>query len=81
MVREAQAAGAWGEALVATYVWGQGLIGYGPRRLEAILSQARLSETLARAGFVPGEQGAAAAYRSLHKALTGYGPAFFAKSL
>ncbi|MGQ4516760.1 8-oxoguanine DNA glycosylase OGG fold protein [Streptomyces sp. DW26H14] len=81
MVRDAGAAGDWDEALVATYVWGQGRIGYGPHRLEEILSQGHLAETLARAGSVLGEQGAEAAYGALRKALKGYGPAFFTKFL
>lgn len=86
-VRDAVAGGAWAEALVASYVWGQGTANYGPYRLNGILKgaepgrESRLADVLSRAATTLQEQGAVAAYSTLNGAVTGLGPAFVTKFL
>ncbi|MGW0844519.1 8-oxoguanine DNA glycosylase OGG fold protein [Streptomyces sp. NPDC002787] len=79
--REAVERGEWAEALVASYVWGQGRTGYGPHRLKEILAESAVKATLATAGAGLREEGPVAAYRSLRGAVKGLGPAFFTKFL
>lgn len=81
VAREVVKEGEWSEALVASYVWGQGRTGYGPHRLKAILDEPNLTEVLASAAAALQEQGAVAAYRVLYGAVRGLGPAFFTKLL
>ncbi|MCF3132447.1 8-oxoguanine DNA glycosylase OGG fold protein [Streptomyces olivochromogenes] len=69
----------WSEALVASYVWGQGRTGYGPHRLKEILAEPAVAPALAEAASVLKEDNAAAAYRVLYGAVKGLGPAFFTK--
>ncbi|MEU5341966.1 MULTISPECIES: hypothetical protein [unclassified Streptomyces] len=71
----------WSEALVASYVWGQGRTGYGPHRLREILAEPTVDDALATAGSVLRQEGAVAAYRGLRGAVKGLGPAFFTKFL
>ncbi|GAA2837246.1 hypothetical protein GCM10010441_72030 [Kitasatospora paracochleata] len=73
--------GAWAEALVASYVWGQGRTGYGPHRLGRILAEPRTEDRLARAAGTLLDRGAVAAYREVDRAVKGLGPAFFTKYL
>ncbi|BBC36147.1 hypothetical protein SGFS_074410 [Streptomyces graminofaciens] len=80
-VREATEHAEWSEALVAPYVWGQGRNGYGPHRLKEILAQPSTADALNRAGIALRSEGAVAAYRALHGAVKGLGPAFFTKFL
>ncbi|MFJ8133935.1 8-oxoguanine DNA glycosylase OGG fold protein [Streptomyces hydrogenans] len=81
VAREAVKAGEWAQALVASYVWGQGRTGYGPHRLKEILSQPNASDALAEAGATLQQKGAVAAYRGLYGTVRGLGPAFFTKLL
>lgn len=81
IAREAVRGGAWAEALVASYVWGQGRNGYGPHRLREILAKPNTSDALAKAGAALREEGAAAAYRGLYGEVRGFGPAFITKLL
>lgn len=71
----------WSEALVASYVWGQGRTGYGPHRLKEILAEPTVDDALAMAGAALRREGAVAAYRGLRGAVKGLGPAFFTKFL
>ncbi|MEV2192033.1 hypothetical protein AB0I02_13720 [Streptomyces phaeochromogenes] len=71
----------WSEALVASYVWGQGRIGYGPHRLKEILAEPTVDGALAMAGDTLRREGAVAAYDGLRGAVKGLGPAFFTKFL
>ncbi|MEV0981939.1 hypothetical protein [Streptomyces sp. NPDC049915] len=71
----------WAEALVASYVWGQGRTAYGPHRLEDILAAAAVNTVIARAVAALLEQDAVAAYRTMRGAVKGLGPAFFTKLL
>ncbi|QQM38794.1 8-oxoguanine DNA glycosylase OGG fold protein [Streptomyces liliifuscus] len=71
----------WAEALVASYVWGQGRTGYGPHRLKEILSEPTVDDELAKAGAALRREGAVAAYHGLRGAVKGLGPAFFTKFL
>ena len=71
----------WSEALIASYVWGQGRTGYGPHRLKEILAEPTVDDALAMAGATLRQEGAVAAYRGLHGAVKGLGPAFFTKFL
>ncbi|WP_405957804.1 hypothetical protein [Streptomyces phaeochromogenes] len=71
----------WSEALVASYVWGQGRTGYGPHRLKEILAEPTVDDALAMAGATLRVEGAVAAYRGLRGAVKGLGPAFFTKFL
>ncbi|MFD3372819.1 MULTISPECIES: hypothetical protein [unclassified Streptomyces] len=71
----------WAEALVASYVWGQGRIGYGPHRLKEILAEPTADDALAKAGAALRQEGAVAAYDGLRGAVKGLGPAFFTKFL
>ncbi|MER5493776.1 hypothetical protein [Streptomyces sp. NPDC002490] len=80
-VRDAVGRGAWAEALVASYVWGQGRTGYGPHRLEAVLAEPGAEEALGAAVAELRERGAVAAYRGLRGTVRGLGPAFFTKFL
>ncbi|MFE1272889.1 hypothetical protein [Streptomyces sp. NPDC058758] len=80
-VREAVERSRWCEALVASYVWGQGRTGYGPHRLQEILAEPGAADVLAASGSALREEGAVAAYRVLYKRLRGLGPAFFTKFL
>ncbi|MFF7927013.1 hypothetical protein ACFZDP_38825 [Streptomyces mirabilis] len=80
-VREALAREDWAEALVASYVWGQGRTGYGPYRLKEILREPGVGDVLAQAGHALREKGAVGAYRVLNGAAQGLGPAFFTKYL
>ncbi|MFE5594115.1 hypothetical protein [Streptomyces sp. NPDC056549] len=80
-VREAVRGGRWSEVLVASYVWGQGRIGYGPHRLKQILAEPNIPHVLAEAASALRDDGAVAAYRVLRGAVTGLGPAFFTKFL
>ncbi|MFJ3098289.1 8-oxoguanine DNA glycosylase OGG fold protein [Streptomyces hydrogenans] len=81
VAQEAVERGEWREALVASYVWGQGRTGYGPHRLKEILAEPNVSHALAKAGTALQEQGAVAAYHALYGAIRGLGPAFFTKLL
>ncbi|QIY69680.1 hypothetical protein HEP84_11420 [Streptomyces sp. RLB1-33] len=80
-VRETLAREDWAEALVASYVWGQGRTGYGPYRLKEILGTSGVGDVLAQAGHAFREEGAVGAYRVLNGAVQGLGPAFFTKYL
>ncbi|MEU9784102.1 hypothetical protein AB0H92_24555 [Streptomyces phaeochromogenes] len=71
----------WSEALVASYVWGQGRTGYGPHRLKEILAEPTVDDALASADATLRREGAVAAYRGLRGAVKGLGPAFFTKFL
>ncbi|MFF9091351.1 hypothetical protein ACF1BE_34355 [Streptomyces sp. NPDC014991] len=71
----------WSEALVASYVWGQGRIGYGPHRLKEILKGQTIDRAVAQAAKALREDGAVAAYRTMNGAVKGLGPAFFTKFL
>ena len=71
----------WSEALVASYVWGQGRNGYGPHRLKEILAEPTVDDALAVAAATLRGEGAVAAYHGLHGAVKGLGPAFFTKFL
>lgn len=81
VAREAVKGGKWPEALVASYVWGQGRTGYGPHRLKEILAEPNVSDVLAKAGATLQEGSAVAAYRVMYAAVRGLGPAFFTKLL
>ncbi|MEU6895090.1 hypothetical protein ABZ934_25565 [Streptomyces sp. NPDC046557] len=81
VVREAVRGGRQAEALVASYVWGQGRIGYGPHRLKDILAEPNVADALASADAALREDGATAAYGVLYRAVRGLGPAFFTKLL
>jgi hypothetical protein len=80
-VRDAAAREAWAEALVASYVWGQGTTSYGPHRLKEILAQPSVPDTLAEAARAVQAHDAVAAYRLLDGAIISLGPAFFTKFL
>lgn len=71
----------WSEALVASYVWGQGRIGYGPHRLKEILEAQTVDTAVAQAAKDLREDGSVAAYRTMIGAVKGLGPAFFTKLL
>ena len=84
--------GRWLPLLVASYVWGQGLIGYGPARLERILgtdesgthaAQERAEGSLAAAVKALRVESARRAYEVLRgdEGITHLGPAFFTKFL
>ncbi|MGW2016798.1 8-oxoguanine DNA glycosylase OGG fold protein [Streptomyces sp. NPDC001927] len=79
--RDAVKGGVWSEALVASYVWGQGRTGYGPHRLKEILAEPDVSDVLVKAGGTLREKGAVEAYRVLYGTVRGLGPAFFTKLL
>ncbi|GHF11927.1 hypothetical protein GCM10014715_79570 [Streptomyces spiralis] len=79
--RAAVERGDWHEALVASYVWGQGRTGYGSHRLKEILTEPNVVHALAQAAAALREGSAVAAYRVLHGAVRGLGPAFFTKFL
>ncbi|MEV0933003.1 hypothetical protein ACIBMX_29615 [Streptomyces phaeochromogenes] len=79
--RRAAESSQWSEALVASYVWGQGRTGYGPHRLKEILAEPTVDDALAMAGAILHREGALAAYRGLRGAVKGLGPAFFTKFL
>ncbi|MGW3148863.1 8-oxoguanine DNA glycosylase OGG fold protein [Streptomyces sp. NPDC001177] len=80
-VREAVERREWSEALVASYVWGQGRTGYGPHRLKEVLAESAVAPALAKAASALKEENAVAAYRVLYRAVRGLGPAFFTKFL
>ncbi|WP_373314475.1 8-oxoguanine DNA glycosylase OGG fold protein [Streptomyces griseosporeus] len=80
-VRDAVEREAWSEALVASYVWGQGRAAYGPHRLEGILEDAGVNTVIERAVTALGKEDAVAAYRTMRGAVRGLGPAFFTKLL
>lgn len=80
-VRDALAREEWAEALVASYVWGQGRTGYGPHRLAEILNESGVADRLAEAAEVLRSNGAVASYGVLRGAVKGLGPAFFTKLL
>ncbi|MFF1560472.1 hypothetical protein [Streptomyces sp. NPDC058279] len=81
VVREAVRGDRWAEAFVASYVWGQGRIGYGPHRLKDILAEPNVADVVAGADAALREDGAVAAYDVLYRAVRGLGPAFFTKLL
>ncbi|MFJ2644586.1 hypothetical protein [Streptomyces sp. NPDC087511] len=81
VARTGAAMASWTETLVASYVWGQGNIGYGAHRLGEILRPAPVEAVLAQAIALLATDGAVAAYRSLSGAIAGLGPAFFTKFL
>ncbi|MEX0172028.1 hypothetical protein [Streptomyces sp. LMG1-1-1.1] len=81
VAREAVEGCRWSEALVASYVWGQGRTGYGPHRLMGILAEPGVADALAECGSVLRKEGAVAAYRVLYGSVRGLGPAFFTKLL
>lgn len=66
---------------MASYVWGQGLTGYGPHRLAEILAEPGLADCLAQAAEALRSHGAVASYGVLRGAIKGLGPAFFTKLL
>lgn len=76
---------AFREALVATYVWGKGKRGSrkgsGATTLREILTAEDLDATLAAAVTALREQGAPAAYATLHGRIPQFGPSFFTKFL
>ncbi|MFK4107498.1 hypothetical protein [Streptomyces sp. NPDC002176] len=76
---------AFGEALVATYVWGKGKRGTpggsGPATLHKILAFDGLDAALATAVTALREHGAPQAYAALRRQVPGLGPAFFTKFL
>ncbi|MET8806893.1 hypothetical protein [Streptomyces sp. NPDC004546] len=80
-VREAVECQEWSEALVASYVWGQGRTGYGPHRLKEILADEAVDTAVAQAAAALREEDAVAAYRAMYGAVKGLGPAFFTKLL
>lgn len=71
----------WADALVTSYVWGQGRNGYGPHRLRRILERASARTVLSQAAETLADDGAVAAYRTLYGATPGLGPAFLTKFL
>ncbi|MFE7268908.1 hypothetical protein ACFU9B_44670 [Streptomyces sp. NPDC057592] len=71
----------WSEALVASYVWGQGRTGYGPHRIKKILAEPDIADALAKSCSALRKDGAVAAYRVLYGSVRGLGPAFFTKFL
>ncbi|MFG3191039.1 8-oxoguanine DNA glycosylase OGG fold protein [Streptomyces omiyaensis] len=81
VVRKAVQEGDLPQALVASYVWGQGRTGFGPHRLKEILAEPNLPEALSEADTALRGEGAAAAYRVLYREVRGLGPAFFTKLL
>jgi hypothetical protein len=80
-LQDAAAREDWAEALVASYVWGQGRTGFGPHRLEEILASSGLADALKGAAAVLLQQGAVAAYQIMDGAVKGLGPAFYTKFL
>ena len=77
---------AWTPLLVASYAWGQGRNGYGPRRLSDIRAGATaagrdLDKTLGVAVSAMRARTAVDGYASLVGAIRGLGPAFFTKFL
>ncbi|MEU6590533.1 hypothetical protein ABZ923_15155 [Streptomyces sp. NPDC046881] len=80
-VRAAGARQEWSEALVASYVWGQGRTGYGPHRLKEILAGGAVDTAVEQAALALREADAVAGYRALNGAVRGLGPAFFTKLL
>jgi hypothetical protein len=80
-VRKALAREEWIEALVTSYVWGQGPTGYGPHRLAEILNEPGLADCLAQAVGALRSHGAVASYGVFRGAVKGFGPAFFTKFL
>ncbi|MFD7052723.1 hypothetical protein ACFWDX_32680 [Streptomyces mirabilis] len=81
VARTGVATASWTETLVASYVWGQGDIGYGAHRLGEILRPAPGEALLAQAIALLATDGAVAGYRGLRGAIAGLGPAFFTKFL
>ncbi|MGW5848799.1 8-oxoguanine DNA glycosylase OGG fold protein [Streptomyces sp. NPDC055254] len=81
VVREAVLDGRWSEALVASYVWGQGGKGYGPHRLRKILAEPNVADALAEAETALRNEGAVAAYGVMCGSVKWLGPAFFTKLL
>ncbi|MEV6474920.1 hypothetical protein [Streptomyces sp. NPDC051657] len=81
VARTGAAASSWTETLIASYVWGQGVNGYGAHRLGKILRPAPVEEVLAQTVAVLAADGAVAGYRRLSGAIAGLGPAFFTKFL
>ena len=76
----------WTPLLIASFAWGQGTNGYGPRRLSDIRAHAAtqrldLDKTLAGAVAAMRAGTAADAYAHLRGAIRGLGPAFFTKFL
>ncbi|MEV4947856.1 hypothetical protein [Streptomyces sp. NPDC053755] len=86
-VADALRRGAFGEALVVTYVWGKGKRGSpggsGPATLRRILAASDLEAVLARTEAVTTLRGAGAeaAYAELLGRIRGLGPSFFTKFL
>ncbi|MFC8763708.1 hypothetical protein ACFUAG_23765 [Streptomyces sp. NPDC057193] len=81
VARTGAATASWTETLVASYVWGQGDVGYGAHRLGEILRPAPVEAVLAQAIALLATDGAVAGYRRLSGAIAGLGPAFFTKFL
>ncbi len=81
--------GDWRHLLVASYVWGYGVVGYGPSRLRRVLKNAEDGQALTRAVTELGsdarneDSGAVRAYRVLSGKghIAYFGPAFFTKFL
>lgn len=81
VARTGVATASWTETLVASYVWGQGDIGYGAHRLGEILRPAPVEAVLTQAIALLATDGAVAGYRRLSGSTAGLGPAFFTKFL
>lgn len=88
VARRCATSGDWRDLLVASYVWGYGVVGYGPSRLERVLNNAGDGQALTRAVTELGsdgrneDSGAVRAYRVLSgKGHIAYcGPAFLRSS-
>ncbi|MFF3877491.1 hypothetical protein [Streptomyces sp. NPDC001978] len=70
----------WGEAFVATQVWGYGDTGYGPFRTRQVLAQPDADVVIAEAVSLLRYEGPVAAYEKLNT-VDGLGPAFLTKYL
>jgi len=69
------------EKLAWAFMFGYGKVGYGPRRLEAVLNETALDDLLDKATSSLHRTGAVDAYGEMLKKVSGLGPAFFTKYL
>lgn len=81
---ECSNSGSWLSLLTASFAWGSGRNGYGPRRLADILEETSAREIGAALTHAVGHLrggGAEPAYRNLVGTVRNWGPAFFTKFL
>lgn len=84
LAAETHPSNSWIPLLAASYAWGHDLDGYGPARLQKILTANDLTDidrALTEAVDALRAAGAVAAYQALNRRIRHLGPAFFTKVL